>query len=80
MLGLLFTVLDEASREGGRLQDYLVLVDEANGLDRTLDLMNEHEDMEVYDKVTFAKADKPIFWKPRSRICTCLVLYALILG
>lgn len=53
MLGLLFTILDEASREAdsSRLDEYLRLVEEADGLDRTVNLMHEHEDMEVYDKV-----------------------------
>lgn len=53
MLGLLFTILDEASREAdsSRLGEYLRLVEEADGLDRTVNLMHEHEDMEVYDKV-----------------------------
>lgn len=56
MLGLLFTILDEASREAdsSRLDEYLRLVEEADGLDRTVNLMHEHEDMEVYDKVRVA--------------------------
>lgn len=53
MLGLLFTLLDEGGKggDGSRLEEYLILVEECNGMDRTLDLMNEHDDMEVYEKV-----------------------------
>lgn len=61
MLGLLFTVLDEVSRhgDGSKLKEYLQLVEEAEGLDRTLNLMNEHEDMQVYDKVRHASLRRP---------------------
>lgn len=53
MLALLYSILEDGGRggDGSRLEEYRVLVEESDGFGRTLKLVNEHEDMEVYDKV-----------------------------
>lgn len=48
MLSLLFTILDEAACN---LSEYVTLVKEADGFAKTMGLANDHEDMEIYDKV-----------------------------
>ena len=56
MLSLLFTILDEGGRGEGedaseQQSAYITLVEESDGFDRTMALMNDHDDMEVYEKV-----------------------------
>lgn len=48
MLSLLFTILDDSSHN---LSEYVTLVKEADGFDKTMALANDHDDMEIYDKV-----------------------------
>lgn len=57
MLSLLFTILDEGGRGEGEDRSeqqsaYMTLVEESDGFDRTMALMNDHDDMEVYDKAS----------------------------
>lgn len=55
MLSLLFIILDGGGQggDGSKLSEYMVLVEECDGFDRVMDLMNEHDDMDVYDRVSF---------------------------
>lgn len=56
MLVLLYTILDEGGRGSdgeAQLENYMTLVEESNGFGLTIQLMNEHEDMEIYDKVPY---------------------------
>ncbi|CAN0250356.1 unnamed protein product [Pylaiella littoralis] len=48
-LSLLFTILDRAS--SSTLPEYVTLVQEADGFAKTLCLADEHDDMEIYDKM-----------------------------
>lgn len=50
MLSLLYVILDVGG-EGPELSRYLALVEEAEGFDRVTGLANDHDDMEIYDKV-----------------------------
>jgi len=70
MLSLLFAILDEARSEGAgaRLAEYVTLVEEADGFDKTRSLANEHDDMEIYDKVP----------PPPPSLCLRLALVAVI--
>lgn len=54
MLSILYTILDDdgCSDGGARLLNYITLVEEAEGFDRTVRLMNEHDDVEVFDKAS----------------------------
>lgn len=57
MLVLLYTILNEGGRGSdgaAKLDKYLTLVEESNGFGLTVQLMNEHEDMEIYDKVQYS--------------------------
>lgn len=53
MLSLLFAILDEAAgaATSTELAEYVTLVEEADGFDKILALANDHDDMEIYDKV-----------------------------
>lgn len=57
MLSLLFTILDEGGQaaSGAKLLEYIALVEESDGFDRIMGLMNDHDDMDVYDKVGDAR-------------------------
>lgn len=54
MLSILYNILDDdgCSDDGVRLLNYISLVEEAEGFDRTVRLMNKHDDREVYDKAS----------------------------
>lgn len=54
MLSILYIVLDDdgCSDGGARLLKYITLVEEAEGFDRTVRLINEHDDVEVLDKAS----------------------------
>ena len=54
MLVLLYSILDEGGKgdDGDeRLEKYLTMVEQCDGFGLTMQLMNEHQDMEIYDKV-----------------------------
>ena len=54
LLSLLYTLLDDGGLAdgGSKLAEYVTLMEESEGFDRAVNLMNEHDDMEVYEKAS----------------------------